>query len=156
MARLRAAGGSLWDTTVGAYGASFLSPFRVLGIRGAVEEGSLRPFVRRRPLPRLAQTRSSKADLPLDTARVFAAAVQGEPAVLLHLDTMVPIDAVHVTCARRVARGSFDVYYLCIVPSGDGAPEVCELTRELVERSRDAYNGEPESRFFPEHILNWK
>jgi hypothetical protein len=135
-----------WDTSVGAYGASFLSTFRALGIRGAVEEGALRPFVRRRTLPRVAQTRSSKADLPLDTARVFAAAVQGEPAVLLHFDTMVPIDAVHVARARRVARGRFDVYYLCIVPNGDGAPEVCELTRELVERSRDAYQRAKEEK----------
>jgi hypothetical protein len=50
MEALREAQGSIWDASVNIWAASFLSTFRKLGIGGAGDEPSLRPFVRRRTL----------------------------------------------------------------------------------------------------------
>jgi hypothetical protein len=84
--------------------------------------------------------RSSRADLPLDATRVFAAAVQGESPTWLFLDGQVPSAAGDLARARKLEKGTADVGYTCIVPNDASAPEVCELTLALVRRSRKAYS----------------
>ena len=137
--------GTPWDAAVNFHAREFFRPFIRMGIHSAAD-GRRSTFVRRRPLPRVAQLQYTGADLPLDTARTFAAIVQDPRHALIFVDTARPIDMFQVGEAKRLEDNGY-LCYTVLVPHSDSAPDVVDLTVELVERSLKAYRWIPTSIF---------
>jgi hypothetical protein len=117
-AALRDGDGTLWGAAKDIHAAAFFKPFHRLGVPNAADGPT---FVRKRTLPRCAQARWRGADLPLDTARAFAAVVQDERHALFFLDTATPIDVFQIGTAKRL-EGNGYACYTVLVPHSDSAP----------------------------------